>query len=110
MRTVLLSASLGLGLALASAGASAQIQPLQVQPLQPQQPSDPRIQPPADVLSKVPQPRREADPATKGDGITHGKGGDPIGATNDDQGRHGQAHSDPTLATKPAPPSDPKAQ
>lgn len=46
----------------------------------------------------------------KGDGVTTGKDGDPIGATNDDKGRQGQAHSDPTLATKPAPASDPKVQ
>lgn len=108
MRIVLLSAATAIGLM--AAGASiAQIQPIQ--------PSDTRVMPnapPGDVLSKVPQPKREAAPESKGpgkgDGITHGKNGDPIGATNDDQGRNGQAHSDPTLATKPAPPSDPKFQ
>lgn len=108
MRLALSLVSAALGLTLLSAGASAQIQPIQ--------PNDPRATPnvpPGDVLSRVPQPRRETTPSGttgKGDGITHGKDGDPIGATNDDEGRNGQAHSDPTLATKPAPPSDPKFQ
>ncbi len=108
MRISLSFASAALGLTLLTGGASAQIQPIQ--------PSDTRITPnvpPGDVLSKVPQPKREAPESKgpgKGDGVTQGKDGDPIGATNDDEGRHGEAHSDPTLATKPAPPSDPKFQ
>jgi len=104
MRIALSLSSAILGLALLSTGAPAQIQPIQ--------PSDPRVQPPSDT--RVPQPPRAAAPDSKGpgkgDGITRGKNGDPIGATNDDEGRHGEAHSDPTLATRPAPPSDPKFQ
>jgi hypothetical protein len=62
-----------------------------------------------DVMSRVPE-RSPAAEGSKGDGLTTGKDGDPIGATNDDRGRQGETHSDPTLATKPAPASDPKAQ
>jgi len=75
--------------------------------------SDTRIESqPADTMQRTPEPstQGQAAPGSKGDGVTFGKDGDPIGATNDDKGRQGEAHSDPTLATKPAPPSDPKFQ
>jgi hypothetical protein len=56
-----------------------------------------------------PEGRDTKGPA-KGDGLTTGKDGDKIGATDDDQARHGESHSDPTLAERPAPPSDPQKQ
>lgn len=81
---------------------------------------------PADTMSRTPEDTarqsREVVPdaetpelkagkeRARGGNEVRGKDGDPIGATNDDKGRHGEAHSDPTLATKPAPPSDPKFQ
>jgi hypothetical protein len=105
MRTVLSTAAAALCLATASV-ASAQTPP----PQNPQN-NDRRIEsaPAGDLLSRTPQSQPSAD-GSKGDGLTTGKDGDPIGATNDDKGRQGEAHSDPTLATKPAPPSDPKSQ
>lgn len=63
-------------------------------------------QPPADARSGG----RDTKGPGKGDGLTTGRDGDKIGATDDDQGRHGEAHSDPTLAVRPAPPSDPAKQ
>lgn len=63
-------------------------------------------QPPSDARTGG----RDTKGPGKGDGLTTGKDGDKIGATDDDQGRHGEAHSDPTLAERPAPPSDPKKQ
>ncbi len=82
MRIALSFASAALGLSLLSGGVSAQIQPIQ--------PNDPRLMPntpSGDVLSKIPQPSRGAAPESKGpgrgDGLTRGKNGDPIGATDD---------------------------
>ena len=70
---------------------------------------------PTDTMYRTPEQNTQGKPAdskgpNKGDGVTVGKGGDPIGATNDDKGRQSEAHSDPTLATRPPPASDPKFQ
>jgi len=63
-------------------------------------------QPPADAR----QGGRDTKGPGMGDGVTTGKAGDKIGATDDDEARHGEAHSDPSLAVRPAPPSDPNKQ
>jgi hypothetical protein len=108
MRNAIWAVAAGLGLILATA-AGAQTPPAKS--------NDTRIESqPADAMSRTPDENTARKPGTdskgpgKGDGVTVGKDGDPIGATNDDKGRQGEAHSDPTLATKPAPPSDPKFQ
>lgn len=105
MRHVVLAAA-GLGL-IVSVGASAQA---------PQHPRRHIESQPADTMHRTPDQNTQGKPAAdsrganNGDGVTVGKNGDPIGATNDDKGRQGEAHSDPTLATKPPPASDPKFQ
>ncbi len=80
----------------------------------PPRPGDSRLnqsKPGEAVLPEGAQPQgRDTKGPGKGDGLTTGRDGDKIGATDDDQGRHGEAHSDPTLAVRPAPPSDPAKQ